>query len=153
MFCCSGFLLLVYGGSSYRKVKGHNMNISKASALTDLPPKTIRYYEEIGLVKAARAANGYRDYSENDVHQLAFLQRARSLGFSIEECRSLLSLYSDSDRASSEVKELTLSKIDEIDQKIDELKSLKDTLSKLAKNCHGNDKPDCPILDDLAGRA
>ncbi len=129
------------------------MNISKASALTDLPPKTIRYYEEIGLVKAARAANGYRDYSENDVHQLAFLQRARSLGFSIEECRSLLSLYSDSDRASSEVKELTLSKIDEIDQKIDELKSLKDTLSKLAKNCHGNDKPDCPILDDLAGRA
>ncbi|MDJ0612226.1 MAG: Cu(I)-responsive transcriptional regulator [Rhizobiaceae bacterium] len=127
------------------------MNISKASELTALPPKTIRYYEEIGLVKAQRAANGYRDYSDNEIHQLAFLQRARSLGFTIEECRLLLSLYSDTERASAEVKQLTLGKITEIDQKIGELVSLKETLTKLANNCHGNDKPDCPILDDLSG--
>jgi len=129
------------------------MNISEASNRTALPPKTIRYYEDIGLVKPDRAPNGYRDYSDNDIHQLAFLQRSRSLGFSIEECRLLLSLYSDNKRASAEVKQLTLSKIEEIDQKIEELKSLKDTLTKLATHCHGNDKPDCPILDDLAGHA
>ena len=128
------------------------MNISKASEVTNLPPKTIRYYEEIGLVKPDRAENGYRDYSDNDIHQLAFLQRSRSLGFGIEECRLLLSLYSDTHRASAEVKQLTLGKVQEIDQKISELKSLKETLSKLANNCHGNEKPDCPILDDLAGQ-
>ena len=128
------------------------MNISKASEVTNLPPKTIRYYEEIGLVKPDRAENGYRDYSDNDIHQLAFLQRSRSLGFGIEECRLLLSLYSDTHRASAEVKQLTLGKIQEIDKKISELNSLKETLSKLANNCHGNEKPDCPILDDLAGQ-
>ena len=128
------------------------MNISKASEKTNLPPKTIRYYEDIGLVKPERSENGYRDYSDNDIHQLAFLQRSRSLGFSIEECRLLLSLYGNTDRASAEVKQLTLGKIAEIDKKILELRSLKETLSKLANNCHGNDKPDCPILDDLAGQ-
>ena len=128
------------------------MNISKASEKTNLPPKTIRYYEDIGLVKPKRSENGYRDYSDNDIHQLAFLQRSRSLGFSIEECRLLLSLYGNTDRASAEVKQLTLGKIAEIDKKILELRSLKETLSKLANNCHGNDKPDCPILDDLAGQ-
>ena len=128
------------------------MNISEAAAQSGLPAKTIRYYEEIGIVNPDRAPNGYRSYSESDVHQLAFVQRARSLGFSIEECRLLLSLYGDDERASADVKKLALNKIDQIDQKIRELKSLKSTLSSLAKNCHGDNKPDCPILDDLAGR-
>lgn len=127
------------------------MNISEASRQSGLPSKTIRYYEEIGIVKPARAENGYRAYSDTDIHQLAFVQRSRSLGFTIEECKTLLSLYSDDQRASADVKSLALNKIDQIDQKIRELKSLKSTLSNLAKNCHGDNKPDCPILNDLAG--
>jgi len=127
------------------------MNISEASRQSGLPSKTIRYYEDIGIVKPARAENGYRAYSEIDIHQLAFVQRSRSLGFTIEECKLLLSLYSDDQRASADVKALALNKVDQIDQKIRELKSLKSTLSNLAKSCHGNHKPQCPILDDLAG--
>ena len=127
------------------------MNIKEAAHHSGLPAKTIRYYEEIGIVSPARANNGYRDYSDNDVHQLAFVQRARSLGFTIEECKLLLSLYGDDQRASADVKALATNKIKQIDQKIRELKSLRSTLSNLAKNCHGNNKPDCPILDDLAG--
>ena len=127
------------------------MNISEAARQSGLPSKTIRYYEDIGIVKPARAENGYRAYSDADIHQLAFVQRSRSLGFTIEECKLLLSLYSDDQRASADVKALAINKIDQIDQKIRELKSLKSTLSNLAKNCHGNNKPDCPILDDLAG--
>lgn len=129
------------------------MNIGEAAARSALPPKTIRYYEEIELLKPARAANGYRDYSGKDVHRLRFLQRARSLGFSIQECRLLLSLYEDEHRASADVKALAEEKIGEIDRKISELQSLRITLSNLAKNCRGNDKPDCPIIDDLAGGA
>lgn len=130
---------------------GDNMNISEAAKQSALPAKTIRYYEEIGIVKPERAENGYRKYSDRDIHSLAFVQRARSLGFSIEECKLLLSLYSDKHRASADVKRLALNKIDHIDQKIRELKSLKDTLSKLANSCHGDDKPECPIIDGLAG--
>lgn len=129
------------------------MNIGQAAGRANLPPKTIRYYEEIGLIKPARAENGYRDYSDDDIHRLAFLQRSRSLGFSIEECRLLLSLYGDDQRASADVKTLALEKVVEIDRKIDELKSLRTTLSTLAKQCQGNDKPNCPIIDDLAGHA
>jgi len=128
------------------------MNIGQASDLSNLPAKTIRYYEDINLINPARADNGYRDYSDNDVHVLKFLQRSRSLGFSIEECRLLLSLYQDDQRASGDVKALALEKIDEINLKIKELQSLKKTLSSLAKNCQGNDRPDCPIIDDLAGK-
>jgi len=127
------------------------MNISAAAKQSGLPAKTIRYYEDIGIVKPDRAENGYRSYSENDVHQLAFVQRARSLGFSIEECKLLLSLYSDDQRSSADVKQLALNKIEEIEQKVKELKSLKNTLSTLAKHCHGDSKPDCPIIDGLAG--
>lgn len=126
------------------------MNISEAAKQSGLPSKTIRYYEDIGIVKPDRAGNGYRSYSDNDVHQLAFVQRARSLGFTIEECKLLLSLYSNDQRASADVKLLALNKIEQIDQKIRELKSLKSTLSNLSKNCHGDQKPDCPILEDLA---
>lgn len=126
------------------------MNIGQAAQLSGLPPKTIRYYEEIDLVKPARAQNGYRDYDQKDIHRLAFVQRSRSLGFSIEECKTLLSLYDDGSRASADVKKLALQKVDEIERKIAELKSLKHLLSRLAHSCHGDDRPDCPILDDLS---
>ncbi|MCB1461653.1 MAG: Cu(I)-responsive transcriptional regulator [Nitratireductor sp.] len=128
------------------------MNIGMAAERANLPAKTIRYYEDIALVKPARLGNGYREYSENDVHRLRFLQRARSLGFTIEECRTLLSLYDDKSRASADVKAVALGKIDEIDHKISELQSLRLTLASLARHCHGDDRPDCPIIDDLAGR-
>ncbi len=128
------------------------MNIGEAARQSELPPKTIRYYEDIALVKPSRSSNGYRDYSENDIHRLRFLQRSRSLGFTIEECRLLLSLYEDDQRASADVKAVANQKIIEIDHKIKELRSLRKTLSALAENCHGDDKPDCPIIDDLAGR-
>lgn len=126
------------------------MNIGSAAKATDLPAKTIRYYEEIGLVRPARAANGYRDYSGEDVHRLRFVQRARSLGFSVDECRLLLSLYENEARASADVKALALEKIGEMDRKIAELQALRSTLVELADHCHGDDKPDCPIIDDLA---
>lgn len=127
------------------------MNIGAASARSGLPEKTIRYYEEIGLIVPARRDNGYRDYGERDLHVLKFLHRARSLGFSIEDCRSLLSLYRDRERASADVKQLAERRLAEIDGKIRELQSIKRTLAHLAQNCQGNARPDCPILDDLAG--
>jgi MerR family copper efflux transcriptional regulator len=132
--------------------KDRTMNIGAAAARSKLPPKTIRYYEEIDLLRPTRAANGYRDYSDADIHRLRFLQRSRSLGFSIEECRSLLSLYEDEHRASSDVKAVALEKIGEVERKIAELQAMKTTLSRLVDCCHGDGRPDCPILDDLAGR-
>lgn len=128
------------------------MNISRASEFSSLSSKTIRYYEDIDLIAPARAKNGYRDYSNSDIHILKFLQRSRSLGFTIDECRLLLSLYQDEQRASGDVKALAVEKIDQIDLKIIELQSLKTTLSSIVRNCHGDDKPDCPIIDDLAGK-
>lgn len=127
------------------------MNIGTASDQSNLPAKTIRYYEEIGLVTPHRAENGYRDYSDKDVHRLRFLQRSRSLGFTIDECRQLLSLYDDKHRASADVKAMALEKVSEVERKIAELQSLRDTLATLAKHCHGDGRPDCPIIDDLAG--
>lgn len=127
------------------------MNIGLAASETGLPAKTIRYYEDIGLVHPARGENGYRDYADTDVHKLRFLHRARSLGFTIEECRQLLALYEDKSRASSDVRAIATAKVAEIDTKIAELKSLKATLSHLAAHCHGDKRPNCPILDDLAG--
>lgn len=127
------------------------MNISAAARQSNLPAKTIRYYEEIELVRPGRSENGYRDYSEDDVHRLKFLQRSRGLGFTIDECRLLLSLYEDKNRASADVKAIALAKVEEVDRKIAELKSLRATLATLAKSCHGDDRPDCPIMDDLAG--
>lgn len=129
------------------------MNIGLASEKSGLPPKTIRYYEDIDLIKPGRADNGYRDYSDNDIHRLRFLQRSRSLGFSIEECRLLLSLYEDDRRASADVKTIAQDKIAEVDRKISELKALRQTLATLSENCHGDDRPDCPIIDDLAGKS
>jgi len=128
------------------------MNIGQAAQRSRLPAKTIRYYEDVSLIKPSRAENGYRDYSDNDVHRLRFLQRARSLGFTIEECRLLLSLYDDDHRASAQVKEVVKDKIGEIDRKVCELNSLRITLSALAEHCHGDERPDCPIIDDLSGK-
>jgi Cu(I)-responsive transcriptional regulator len=127
------------------------MNIGDAAERSGLPAKTIRYYEEIQLLKPSRAGNGYRDYSSEDVHRLKFLQRARSLGFSVEECRQLLSLYGDKHRESADVKELAETKLVEVDRKIAELMGLRRTLQHLVHNCHGDERPDCPILDELAG--
>lgn len=128
------------------------MNIGAASEKSGLPAKTIRYYEDIGLLQADRASNGYRDYSMSDVHRLRFLQRSRSLGFSVEECRQLLSLYSDKDRESADVKAIAKTKLTEIDRKLAELTELRDTLRHLVRNCHGDKRPDCPIIEGLSGR-
>lgn len=127
------------------------MNIQQAAAASGLTVKTVRYYDDIGIMKAGRRANGYRDYSNEDVHKLAFLQRARGLGFSVDDCRQLMSLYDDKDRASADVKALAQARIDDIDRKLAELNSLRATLTSLAKACKGDDRPDCPILQDLAG--
>lgn len=127
------------------------MVVGEAARRSGLPIRTIHYYEEIGLVVPARRDNGYRDYAEADVHTLRFLQRARTLGFSIEECRALLSLYADRNRASADVKALAQAKIGEIDQKIAELGTLRATLQRLVTACHGDQRPECPILDGLAG--
>jgi MerR family copper efflux transcriptional regulator len=129
------------------------MNIGTAARQSGLPPKTIRYYEDIGLLTADRAANGYRDYSNEDVHRLRFVQRSRSLGFSVEECRQLLSLYTDRDRASADVKAIATEKLGEIDRKIAELTGLREMLGHLVENCHGDARPECPIIDGLSGKA
>ncbi|WP_313760513.1 Cu(I)-responsive transcriptional regulator [Rhizobium sp.] len=126
------------------------MNIGEASARSGLPSKTIRYYEDIGLIHPDRNDNGYRDYAVADVHKLRFLQKSRGLGFSVEECRQLLALYEDKSRASADVKELTQAKLTEIDRKIRELSELRHTLEHLVHACHGNDRPDCPILEELS---
>lgn len=127
------------------------MNIKDAASLSGLPAKTIRYYESIGLLAPLRAGNGYRDYREADLHKLGFLARARALGFSIEDCRRLLSLDSDATRSSSEVKALAQQHIRQIGAKISELRAMRTTLQKLATACHGDEMPDCPIMDELSG--
>jgi MerR family copper efflux transcriptional regulator len=126
------------------------MNIGEAADRSGLPAKTIRYYEEIGLIRADRGDNGYRDYGIKDVHKLRFLQRSRGLGFSVEECRQLLALYEDKNRASADVKDIASAKLTEIGRKIRELTELKHTLEHLVHACHGDDRPDCPILEELA---
>ena len=127
------------------------MNIGDASERSGLPAKTIRYYEDIGLLKPGRSGNGYRDYSMSDVHRLRFLQRARSLGFTVEECRQLLSLYGDERRESADVKAIATAKLDDIDRKIRELTGLREMLQQLVASCHGDHRPECPIIDGLAG--
>ena len=130
------------------------MKISDVADRSGLPPKTIRYYEDIGLVRpASRQGNGYRDYDDRDVQVLRFLKRARGLGFSVSDCRNLLSLYEDRERASADVKALAQHRVDEIDRKIAELHTMRDALTHLIERCHGDDRPDCPILDDLAGES
>ena len=127
------------------------MNIGKASKLSDLTVKATRYYANIDLVKPIQDfQTGYRNYTEKDVLKLKFIKRARCFNFSINECRELLSLYENENRPSKEVKKITLEKIYEIDQKLNDLKALRKELSYLADNCHGDDRPNCPILEALS---
>lgn len=126
------------------------MNIGDVATRSGLPAKTIRYYEDIGLVRPQRESNGYRRFRESDLHKLNFLGRARSLGFSIEECRGLLALYEDEGRASSDVKRIATEHLREINRKITELEAMRDTLTKLVEACSGDHRPDCPILSDLS---
>ncbi|MDQ2091190.1 Cu(I)-responsive transcriptional regulator [Marimonas arenosa] len=129
------------------------MNIGEVSRASGLPAKTIRYYEDIGLVTPQRAANGYRTFRDSDLHKLSFLGRARSLGFSIEDCRTLLALYEDRGRASADVKLVAQKHLAGIEQKIAELQQMHATLSHLVHACAGDNRPDCPILADLAAPA
>lgn len=129
------------------------MNIGTVSKRLGLPAKTIRYYEEIGLVRPPRDDNGYRHFGETDLHKLAFLGRARALGFTIEDCRALLSLYEDSGRESAAVKRIAEEHLSRIDEKIDQLRSMRSTLAHLVHCCAGDSRPDCPILEDLGKSA
>jgi MerR family copper efflux transcriptional regulator len=126
------------------------MNIGEVGERTGLPAKTIRYYEEIGLVHPRRGVNGYRAFSERDLHRLAFVGRARALGFAIEDCRVLLALYDDPGRPSAEVKRVAQDHLARIDRKISELAAMRATLAELVEACHGDSRPDCPILRDLS---
>ena len=127
------------------------MNIGSAAKLSGLTVKSVRYYADIDLVKPViNEKNGYRDYNNNDVAKLGFIGQARKFNFSIRECRDLLSLYEDKNRSNKEVKKLTIEKINEIDQKLNELTLLRKKLSHLAENCKGNGRPYCPILDELS---
>lgn len=126
------------------------MNIGQAAQRSGLPTKTIRYYEEIGLLKPARRANGFRDYAVRDVHELRFIARARGLGFSVEECRHLLELYRDTGRASAEVRAMAAGHIEAIRAKMEELRAMELTLSRLVEQCAGDERPDCPILEGLS---
>jgi len=126
------------------------MNIGQAAKSSGLSAKMIRYYESIGLLQAAtRTDSGYRVYSINDLHTLAFIKRSRDLGFSLEEVGKLLTLWQDRGRASADVKALAHKHIVELNQKIEELAGLRDTLQDLVEHCQGNDRPDCPILKNL----
>ena len=129
------------------------MNIGAAARQSGVPAKTIRYYESVGLIAPAeRTAAGYRVYDRQEVETLRFVQRARSLGFSVEEVGSLLALWRDRTRSSAEVKALARHRVADIDRKMAELAEMRATLSNLMERCHGDDRPDCPILQGLAGR-
>ncbi len=127
------------------------MNISNAARTSGISPKTIRYYEEIGLIPAPdRRDNGYRDYGVNDVENLRFINRARKLGFPLKDIGNLLTLWHDSNRSSAEVKKLAESHIAALDDRIEEMMTVRRVLQDLSHRCHGDDRPECPIIDDLA---
>lgn len=125
------------------------MNIGDVAKHAGLPPKTIRYYEDIGLITPLRDANGYRSFRESDMHKLAFLGRARALGFTIEDCRNLLALWDDQDRASGDVRVIAQEHLAQVERKIRDLQDIRDTLSHLVRECAGDGRPDCPILKSL----
>ena len=127
------------------------MNIGKTSKLSNLSVKTVRYYSNIGLVKAYQnEKTGYREYSNKDILSLKFIGKARKFNFSIPECKELLFLYENKMRPSKEVKKITLEKISEIDIKLQELQDLRNDLNFLANSCQGDDRSNCPILDELS---
>lgn len=127
------------------------MNIGEAARYTGLSAKMIRYYEPIGLISpSGRSANGYRRFNTQDLHHLKFIRRSRDLGFSLEEVGKLLALWQDKQRACADVKRLASAHVEELNHKIEELIGLRDTLQELVDSCHGDTRPDCPILRDLA---
>ena len=128
------------------------MNIGEAASVTGVSAKMIRYYEEIGLIRPPhRTGSNYRVYGADEVHVLRFIRRSRTLGFSIEETGALLALWQDKTRARGEVRDIAAGQISALETKIAELQSMVGTLKHLVHCCHGDDRPDCPILDDLAG--
>lgn len=128
------------------------MNIGQASQASGVSAKMIRYYEQIGLITPAmRTGNNYRTYGDQDIHNLRFIKRSRTLGFSLEETETLLKLWRDKGRESAAVKDIALAHIADLERKIAEMKGMVKTLSHLAHCCGGDNRPDCPILDDLAG--
>ena len=127
------------------------MNIGDAAAASGVSAKMIRYYESIGLIEPpSRTGAGYRVYAEDEVHALRFIKRARTLGFSIEETAELLALWRDKSRASADVKTFAMKHVQDLEEKVRELQAMVRTLRHLAESCHGDHRPDCPILDDLA---
>lgn len=127
------------------------MRIGTASKKSGVPAKTIRYYESIGLVSPAeRQDNGYRSYSDDDIETLRFIRHSRNLGFSIEQVGNLLSLWRDKNRTSADVKALALKHIADVEARIAELQGIRDTLKRLTSCCHGDDRPDCPIIEGLS---
>lgn len=125
-------------------------SIGRAAEISGVTPKMIRHYEALELIpKASRTMGDYRVYTATDLHALRFIRRARGLGFSMDEIGGLLSLWRNQRRASKEVKRLALKHIAELDNKIEELQSMRGALAELAAHCHGDARPDCPILDDL----
>jgi Cu(I)-responsive transcriptional regulator len=130
------------------------VTIGEAAARSGVPPKTIRFYEEAGIIKRAlRSENRYRTYSKTDIETLRFVQRARALGFSLKDIASLLGLYGDKKRASRDVKKLALHHVAELDRKIAAMTAIRNTIAVLADRCHGNHRPECPILDELGATA
>ena len=129
-------------------------NIGEAAQLTGVTAKMIRHYESIGLVPpASRTFSNYRLYNEADLHRLRFIKRSRSLGFSMKQIEALLGLWNDPRRASAQVKKLARAHADELGRKIRELEAMQRTLESLARHCHGDQRPECPILDDLGHEA
>ena len=127
------------------------MNIGQAATASGVSAKMIRYYESIGLINAAsRTDAGYRIYSDADIHTLRFIRRSRNLGFSVEQMTNLLALWQDRSRASADVKRIAADHIRELERKMRELAEMAETLRHLAKNCHGDGRPDCPILNKLS---
>lgn len=129
------------------------MNIGEAAGASGVSAKMIRHYESIGLIKASlRSEAGYRTYHEKDLHTLRFIKRGRDLGFSLEQIRDLLSLWQDAGRASGDVKAIAQAHVLDLERRIQELSAMRDTLQHLAAACVGDQRPDCPILQDLADR-
>ena len=130
------------------------MNIGEAARASGVSAKMIRYYEEIKLIAPPhRTETSYRTYGENDIHTLRFIRRARDLGFSVEQMKTLRALWRDRSRASADVKAIALDHIAQLDRKAAAIAAMTKTLKHLAGHCHGDDRPDCPILDDFAEAA
>lgn len=136
---------------TFKGIKAGTMNIGEVAKLSEVNSKMIRRYEEMGIIpKAGRNLSGYRTYSEKDVHILKFVKRARELGFSMKDIKQLVSLWRNKNRPSSQVKTIATKHVNELEQKLMEIQSMLKTLKNLTDNCHGDNRPDCPILDELS---